>query len=266
MSEKPTAWPSPDEVRAAIRNGDGDGVKVAIIDSGIDRSHPVFKGSLTLADDIAVSSDGVRLQIQEDSGEDVYGHGTAVAGILLETAPKVTLGSFRALDGRNRSRSFIIAECVRQAISRGYHILNCSFGCRGLAKYVMEYKDWIDDAYTSGVHIIAACSNIHYTVREWPAHFPSVISVGAADCEPDELRYQPGAMVSLYAKGERVTVPWVGGAWRVETGSSFAAPRVSGFLARLLSEHPGLRPDLAKAFLSSYADAKGPGKPGNGIT
>lgn len=256
MSEESIAWPSPDEVCAAVRGGDGAGVKVAIIDSGIDRTHPAL-GGLQLADDVAVSSDGIRLQIREGCGEDVFGHGTAVAGILLETAPQVTIGSFRALDGRNRSRSFIIAECVRQAISRGYHILNCSFGCRGLAKYVMDYKDWIDEAYTGGVHIVAACSNIHYTVREWPAHFPSVISVGVADCGPEELRYHPEAMVSLHANGERVTVPWIGGAWRVETGSSFAAPRVTGFLARLLSRHPGLRPDLAKAFLSYYAETCG---------
>jgi hypothetical protein len=217
-------------------------------------------GGLNLADDVAVSSDGIRLQIQEGSGNDVFGHGTAVAGILLETAPEVIIGSFRALDGRNRSRSFIIAECARQAVSRGYHILNCSFGCRGLGKYVMEYKDWTDEAYTRGVHIVAACSNIHYTVREWPAHFPSVISVGVADCEPGEIHYQPNAMVSLYAKGERVTVPWMGGSWRVETGSSFAAPRVTGLLARLLSRYPGLRPDLAKAFLSYYAEMSGPAR------
>lgn len=235
-----------------MREGDGTGVRIAVIDSGIDPDHPALEG-ITLADDVAVTSDGVRLTVREGDGRDVFGHGTAVAGILREVAPGAEIGNFRALDGQNRSRSFIIAECVRQAIARGYHVINCSFGCRGLAKYVMDYKDWIDSAYVAGIQVVAAGSNLSDSVREWPAHFPSVIGVGVADCGDDELHYRSDRLVSFAARGERVRVPWVGGGWRVETGSSFAAPRVSGFVARLLSCYPGLRPDLVKALLQSVA-------------
>jgi subtilisin len=242
---------------AAIQRGTGAGIRVAVIDSGIDVSHPALNG-LELSDDVVVSSDGLRLQVREGEGKgrDVFGHGTGVAGILRKVAPEALIGSFRALDGRNRSRSFVIAECVRQALARGYDIINCSFGCRGLAKYVMDYKEWVDAAYVRNVHVVSACSNVHYSVREWPAHFPSVISVGVADCGEDELVGRPGALVSLAAKGERVRVPWLDGGWRLETGSSFAAPRVAGFVARLLSEYPGLRPDLVKALLSAIASTK----------
>ncbi len=258
MSESPSdaAWPSPDEALAALRDGDGAGVRIAVIDSGIDTSHPDLEG-LVLADDVAVTSDGVRLIVRENDGSDVFGHGTAVAGILRQVAPRAEIGNFRALDGQNRSRSFIIAECVRQAIDRGYHVINCSFGCRGLAKYVMDYKDWIDAAYVAGVHVVAAGSNLSDNVREWPAHFPSVIGVGVADCGEDELRYRPDRLVSFAAKGERVRVPWIGGGWRLETGSSFAAPRVTGFIARLLSVYPHLRPDLVKALLRVAAARSG---------
>ena len=249
-------WPSPEEALAALRDGDGHGIRIAVIDSGIDTSHPALKG-LTLSDDVSVTTDGVRMIVREDDGSDVFGHGTAVAGIIREVAPRAEIGNFRALDGQNRSRSFIIAECVRQAISRGYNVINCSFGCRGLAKYVMDYKDWIDDAYVSGVHVVAAGSNLSDNVREWPAHFPSVIGVGVADCGEDELRYRPDKLVSFAAKGERVRVPWLDGQWRLETGSSFAAPRVTGFVARLLSVYPGLRPDLVKALLRVAAARSG---------
>lgn len=249
-------WPRPEEALAALRDGTGLGVRVAVIDSGVDAAHPALEG-LTLADDVSVSTDGVRLIVQEGAGADVFGHGTAVAGIIHEVAPQAEIGSFRALDGENHSRSFIIAECVRQAIQRGYHVINCSFGCRGLARHVMEYKDWIDAAYISGIHIVAAGSNLSDSVREWPAHFPSVIGVGVADCRDDELRYRPDRLVCFAARGERVRVPWRDGGWRVETGSSFAAPRVSGFVARLLSEYPGLRPDLAKALLRAVAARSG---------
>lgn len=250
------AWPSPEEALAALRDGSGEGVRIAVVDSGIDATHPALEG-LALADDVAVSSDGMRLMVQEDAGGDVFGHGTAVAGIVHEIAPRATVGSFRALDGENHSRSFIIAECVRQAILRGYHVINCSFGCRGLARHVMDYKEWIDAAYIAGIHVVAAGSNLSDSVREWPAHFPSVIAVGVADCAEAELRYRPGQMVCFAAKGERVRVPWRGGAWRVETGSSFAAPRVAGFVARLLSVYPDLRPDLVKALLRAAAARAG---------
>lgn len=249
-------WPLPSEALSALRRGSGRGVKIAVIDSGVDTAHPALSG-LRLADDIAVSTDGVRMVVQEDSGTDVFGHGTAVAGIIHEVAPQAEIGSFRALDGENRSRSFLIAECVRQAISRGYHILNCSFGCRGLARHVMEYKEWTDAAYLAGIHVVAAGSNLSDSFREWPSHFPSVIGVGVADCGEEELRYRPGQLVCFAAKGERVSVPWRGGEWRLETGSSFAAPRVSGFIARLLSEFPGLSPDLAKALLRAVATRSG---------
>lgn len=246
-------WPSPEEARKAIREQTGEGIRIAIIDSGIDADHPGLDG-LKLADDVAVTSDGVRLQVEEGNGRDVFGHGTAVAGIMREVAPDAEIGNFRALDGQNRSRSFIIAECVRQAIARGYHLINCSFGCRGLAKYVMDYKEWVDAAYVSGVHIVAAGSNLGDATREWPSHFPSVVAVGVTDCGDDELHFRPDRLVSFGARGERVRVPWIGGGWRVETGSSFAAPRVSGFIARLLSAYPGLSPDLVKALLRSVAE------------
>jgi len=253
-AEPTDAWPAPQKAGEAIARGTGKGVRVAVIDSGIDVAHPAL-GGLELSDNVVVSSDGLRLQVRdgEGKGRDVFGHGTGVAGILRAVAPEAEIGSFRALDGRNRSRSFVIAECVRQALDRGYDIINCSFGCRGLAKYVMDYKEWVDAAYVAGVHVVAACSNVHYSVREWPAHFPSVISVGVADCGEDELVCRAGEMVSLAAKGERVRVPWLDGGWRLETGSSFSAPRVTGFVARLLGEHPGLRPDLVKALLLAIA-------------
>ncbi|HRQ89084.1 MAG TPA: S8 family serine peptidase [Bacteroidia bacterium] len=247
-----TAWPDLDEARRSLDEGDGAGVKVAIVDSGIDVSHPALDG-LELEDDVTVSCDGVNLRIDEGGGDDVYGHGTAVASLLRGRAPGVRIGSFRALDSSNHARSFVIAECVNQAISRGYRIVNCSFGCRGLPRYAMEYKEWVDRAYLEGVHIVAACSNLDVTIREWPAYFPSVISVRGIDCPADTLYHTPGRMVSFLAKGERVEVPWLNGKTKVETGSSYAAPLVSAAIARLHSGMPGLGADVVKPLLAALA-------------
>lgn len=245
-------WPSLDEARNALVEGDGSGVKVAIIDSGIEASHPQLKG-LELADDEVLSCDGMNIHFEKGNGRDAYGHGTAVAGVLFDEAPNITVGSFRALDTQNRSRSFVIAEAVHLAISRGYRVINCSFGCRGLPKYVMEYKEWVDIAYLNGVQVVAACSNLESGIREWPAYFPSVFGVRAIDCGENEIFHQPGGMISFLAKGERVRVPWLNGSTKIETGSSFAAPRVSGKIARLLSVYPNIDSAAIKPLLARLA-------------
>jgi hypothetical protein len=254
-SDMPITWPDLETAREALRSGKGEGVKVAIIDSGIDLAHPALAG-LQLEDDITVSCDGINLQIDEGDGTDVYGHGTAVASLVLREAPGVKLGSFRALDSSNHARSFVIAECVNQAISRGYQIINCSFGCRGLPRYVMDYKEWVDRAYLEGVQVVAACSNIDVGIREWPAYFPSVFSVRGIDCHPDAFYFTAGRMVSFRACGERVEVPWLYGGTKVETGSSYAAPLIAGKIARLLSAIPGIDPAAVKPLLSVLAERR----------
>lgn len=254
-SDLPITWPDLETAREALRSGRGEGVKVAIIDSGIDLAHPALAG-LQLEDDITVSCDGINLQIDGGDGTDVYGHGTAVASLVLREAPGVKLGSFRALDSSNHARSFVIAECVNQAISRGYQIINCSFGCRGLPRYVMDYKEWVDRAYLEGVQVVAACSNIDVGIREWPAYFPSVFSVRGIDCHPDAFYFTGGRMVSFRACGERVEVPWLYGGTKVETGSSYAAPLIAGKIARLLSAIPGIDPAAVKPLLSVLAERR----------
>jgi subtilisin len=239
-------WITPHQADAAIRDGDGSGVRVAVIDSGIEADHPQLR-KLRLCDSIGVVEENGRIEIRSGEGFDVYGHGTAVASIIHAVAPAAELGSFRVLDARNLSRTAIIQAGIYEAFSRGYHIVNCSFGCKGLPKFVMPHKRWIDEAYVRGVHVIAACNNIDPREPEWPAHFPSVIGVGIASREDINVGHPgfvhlPGELVEFAADGENVEVAWSGHSTSVETGSSFAAPAVAGIVARLLSVAPGLPP------------------------
>jgi subtilisin family serine protease len=224
---------------------------------------------LILADDLAVIDDGLRLATVEGEGKDVFGHGTAIAGIIRRVAPEAQIGSFRVLGQQLRSRTLIIREGVRLALERGYHILNCSFGC-GREDHVLHYKDWIDEAYLRGRHIVAACNNQDFMKREWPGHFPTVItvnfggaSVPASRPEPsgprerlpchDELLYRPGNLVEFIAPGQDIVVAWLAGAIKKVTGSSFAAPYVAGLLARLISGSPSLSPLHTKTLLQKLA-------------
>ena len=246
-----TEWISPGEAAAAIRRGRGKGVRIAILDSGVEADHPAL-GGLVLADDVAIVEDGLRLKEAPGDG-DLFGHGTAIAGILRSVAPEAELGSFRVLGESFAARTAIIVEGARLAIERGYHIVNCSFGC-AIPEHVLHHKNWVDEAYLSGVHIVAACNNHDFLRAEWPGFFSSVLTVNMARTADDaEIFYKSGTLVEFSARGVDVEVAWRDGLTKKVTGSSFAAPRVAGMLACLLSEKPGICPLEAKALLHRIA-------------
>src|SRR5262249_14321986 len=163
---------------------------------------------------------GFRITAAAGSGCDVFGHGTAIAGIIRQLAPEAQIGSFRVLSEQLRSRTLIIREGARLALQRGYHILNCSFGC-GRGGHVLLYKDWIDAAYVRGRHIVASCNNQDYLKREWPGHFPTVITVNFTQSEePEALFCRRGNLVEFAARGQDLEVAWREGAKKKVTGSS----------------------------------------------
>ena len=241
-----------DESRAGLRDGDGAGLRIAVLDTGIETSHPALRG-LQLRDDVILHGDGPRVSVTEGAGEDAYGHGTAIAGIIHDLAPRAEIGSFRVLGADLASRSAIIAAGARLAMERGYHILNCSFGCRGDAAYVLPFKDWVDEAYLRQVHVVSACSNVDIDRREWPSHFPTVVSVNMARTEPGVFHHLPGHLVEFATGGQGVQAPWIGGGVKTVTGSSYAAPVMTALLARMLSRTGPMHPVVAKSVLRELA-------------
>ena len=249
-----TTWPTLEQARTFLRDGSGEGIKVAVLDSGVESTHPQLKG-LELADDLVVAESGYQVVTVPGDGRDVFGHGTAIAGIIHAIAPRARIGSIRVLGERLHSRTLLIREGVRQALERGYHILNCSFGC-SREDQVLLYKDWIDEAYLRSCHIVAACNNLDFSRREWPGHFPSVVTVNFKPGAPaDALFCRHDQLVEFGARGEDVEVAWRDGARKRVTGSSFAAPHVAGLLARLISCCPTLSPLHAKTLLLKLASA-----------
>lgn len=249
----PATWITPEQAAAAMRSGRGEGVRIAVLDSGVEWDHADLQG-VKVADDLCIEEvDGV-LEARPGNREDVFGHGTAVASILHEVAPEAEIGSFRVLDVRNQSQSEMICFGARLALERGYHILNCSFGAR-LKSQVLMFKDWVDDAYLGGIHVVAACNNDDFRKPEWPGDFVSVITVNMLDTPQRDMifRNPPGTLVEFAALGVNVGVPWKGGIRREATGSSFAAPRAAGLLARMISVFPKIAPLQAKSLLQQIA-------------
>ena len=239
----------------AARRGDGRGVRVAVLDSGIERLHPEFRGA-DFDDDLCFASTGNEEAPKDAGGADFFGHGTAVAAVLLQTAPAVTIGSFRVLGGEAYGRDEIIRRAALEAIARGYHIIHCSFGASGSPFTVMSFKSWIDAAYLAGVHVVAACNNGGSSVRVWPAHFTSVVAVDSTTGVANPgIQRRSGSLVEFAAQGGNGSrLPWRDGAMRTICGTSFSAPVATGLIARILSVHPGIHPDQMKMILRDIAE------------
>ncbi len=79
-------WLTLERARTALVEGRGAGVRIAVIDSGIEVGHPSLIG-LALSDDVQIVDNGMQIEVREGDGTDIYGHGTAVASIIREIAP-----------------------------------------------------------------------------------------------------------------------------------------------------------------------------------
>src|SRR3984893_17819497 len=249
-----TQWISAEEAKTAIRTGTGRGVKVAILDSGVESAH-LGLGGLQLVDDLAIVAQENSIQICPGEGKDIYGHATAIAGIVHSVAPDAEIGSFRVLGPKLRSRTQVICEGVRQALDRGYQILSCSLGCEGSSKFLLGYKVWIDEAYLEGAHVVSVCAHEDLALGGGSSHFSSVISVDMDRTDrSDVLFYRPGSLVEFAPRGEDVDLLWNNGNRVKASGSSYAAPVASAILARLISIYPGLSPLAAKELLRLTAE------------
>ena len=230
----------------------GAGVDVAIVDSGIAADHPAVGG---LAGSVALSydpdaPDGLRVEVGPH--EDLFGHGTACAGIIRSLAPDCRLHSVRVLGDRLTAKGQVFAAGLRWAIDAGMDVVNLSLST-AKDDYHGLFHDLADEAYFAGVALVCAVNNV--PVPSYPSEFASVFSVAAHDrTDPERFDYNPDPPVEFGAPGIDVDVPWPGGSRMTVTGNSFAAPHITGLVARILGKHPGLTPFQLKTVLHALAD------------
>lgn len=227
----------------------GSGVKVAVIDSGVDATHPAVRqveGYVKIEQDVDQT-----LKVDTAPHEDCYGHGTACAGIIRSLAPECEIYSVRVLGAMLSGRGAVFAEGIRWCIANGMHVVNMSLTTQK-REYFGILHELVDEAYFRNMMLVTAANNI--AVPSFPAMFASVFSVASHDeTDPETFFYNPSAPVEFGAHGIDVRVPWRGGEYMTSTGNSFATPHIAGLIARILAKHPGLAPFQVKFILRALA-------------
>jgi subtilisin len=214
----------------------GRGVKVAVIDSGIDADHPAIGGAIAGYVNVGQGPEGI--EFDQTPHDDAFGHGTACAGIIRSLAPDVELYSVKVLHGRTPSSGHVFSAGLQWAIQNGMHVCNLSLGTTKRDFYAVLHE-LVDEAYFRNTMLVTAANN--KSMPSFPSVYASVIAVGAHGVqEPELFYYNPRPPVEFGALGIGVRVAWRDGGWLTATGNSFAAPHIAGQVARLLSKHPGL--------------------------
>ncbi|MBK5307101.1 MAG: S8 family serine peptidase [Frankiaceae bacterium] len=229
----------------AFDGADGQGVDVAVVDSGIDPTHPAV-GPVSSA--VALTWDPLAEQVIAADGPhtDLFGHGTACAGIIRAVAPQCRLHSVRVLGERLSGKGPVFAHGLRHAMTIA-RVVNLSLST-SRPEYRTLFYEIADEAAFRGVVLVCAVNNA--PAPSYPSQFASVVSVAANDgAGPYDLDCNPTPPVEFGAPGIGVTVPWLNGGSIVTTGNSYAAPHVAGLVARLLSKHPTLTPYEVKTVL-----------------
>ena len=231
----------------------GAGVRVCILDSGIEVGHPQV-GSVEEAYVVSLEGDGEPV-VGEDVEGDLCGHGTACAGVVRSLAPECELVSVRVLGAGYTGSGTVLLAGLRWAIEQGYPVINMSLSTTK-RQFSSLLHELADTAYFRRTMLVASAHNM--PVESYPWRFSSVLSVGShEEPDPQVFFYNPSPPVEFFARGLNLDVAWLGGSTIRATGNSFATPHISGICALILAKHPELTPFQLKSVLSLTASNVG---------
>jgi subtilisin family serine protease len=235
------------QVEHAAQVAGGEGVVVAIVDTGVDATHPALRDRMLVRDGAVVGHDFVDEDADPSEGgaapdpastdpndpNAAFGHGTFVAGLVAKVAPRARIMPIRAFRPDGVGTLFDVIQAVAFARDNGAHVVNMSFGAperlRGLDALVSKMRE--------GVVFVAAVGNDGTTERMFPASLDSVVAVAAVDARDLKAPFSNyGREVDLAAPGEALVSAYPGARYATWSGTSFAAPIVSATAALVLSQ------------------------------
>ncbi|HEX5433275.1 MAG TPA: S8 family serine peptidase [Candidatus Angelobacter sp.] len=266
---------------------DGAGITVAVIDTGVDPSHPALSGVLLpgydfvhdmagaselvdLSPDMAASLSQSSTSILDgdhlvqmnsftmavlsqsstsilDGPPESFGHGTMTAGLVHLVAPKAWIMPLKAFSADGSSDLFNIVKAIYYAVDNGANVISMSFE---IPQSSPALQDAIQYALSKNVTLVAASGNDGQEILVYPAGYNSVIGVGSTSNTDGKSVFTNFGTNSVFvaAPGEGVITTYPGGNYAAGWGTSFSAPLVAGEAALVLQARPDYRPgDVANA-------------------
>lgn len=241
----------------------GQGIKVAVLDTGIDRTHPLFAGKLLPGYDF-VDNDNDPTEVGT-AHVGAFGHGTHVAGIVATVAPDAKIIPIRVLDENGGCDVWRLARALVYAANPdgdlstndGADVINLSLGTTGRTNLIRrliaaetndgtgEDDPGLPQFGHPGIVVVVAAGNTGNETSIYPAaehDVPGLVAVGASGpSDTVSIFSTRGDWVELMAPGERIVSSVPGGKYGVWRGTSMAAPVVSGIAALVRSRYPELK-------------------------
>jgi thermitase len=226
---------------------------VAVVDSGIDYTHPDL-----VTNYVPLGYDWVD---KDNDPIDNYGHGTHIAGIIAATInnsigiaglAQVRIMAERGLDNDGHGYEDDLANAIIHAVDEGANIINLSWG----GDESMLIHDAIEYAYANDVLVIASAGNDGTSNKHYPAAHEEVVAVTATDATDKPAFFTSfGDWVEVAAPGVNILSTMWSGSYKNMSGTSMAAPHVSGAAALIWSRSPNMtRDQLIKQLLYTSDD------------
>ena len=212
----------------------GAGVRVAVLDSGVNSAFPALANKRNRVFDCQKKGgNGVSFALLPYEGDaDTNGHGSVVQSCLVGVAPDVEVDHYRILDRENQCDGALLCHVLEHVIEQGYEVVNLSLGTK-LEKYVPWLVTIMRRAYEKNTAIVAAA--VHQGQVLYPARFTSAFSCDAhAHPDPLLLHFQSNSVIEFAAWGVQVPVQGPEHRQYVVSGSSYAAAHLSGLVARAI--------------------------------
>lgn len=222
---------------------------VAVIDSGV-FLHPLY------ADRVPESGYDY-VEADNDATNDLYGHGTNVAGIVADCTNgfPVYLYPIRVLDASGDGRISNVVNAIREATARGADIINLSLVSSKISEAMDEA---IVDAIDAGVIVVAAAGNTSTDAIQFsPAHltYPGILVIGAAKSDGSIASYSNyGESVDLFAYGTNISCCSHDGSYVTATGTSIAAPHITALSALIVLSHQEISPADVEMRINNSAE------------
>ena len=229
----------------------GVGVTVAVIDNGIEYSHPLFDNSISANGHDFVDDDDYPA---EEIGS-LLGHGTFVSGIIRRIAPGSVIMPLRAFDADGIGSSFKIAQAIYWAIDNGAGVINMSFS---MTESDQVIHDAINAALEAKLALVASPGNDGLELPTYPAAYAGVIAASAIDSLDNIAPFSNyGNYIDVCAPGVNIYSSMAGEyQWGTWSGTSFSAPIVSGICALIRSLEPTLNSYSVRNLIKTTAETE----------